>query len=89
MKIKVKVNLAGIKPEDVFVQVYEGYLNSKNMLSDEIFKNMKMVSQEQDGTYIYELEEPIRIVGHCGYTVRVVPQYMDKVEYIPGIIRWF
>ena len=89
MKIKVKVNLAGIKPEDVFVQVYEGYLNSKNMLSDETFKNMKMVSQEQDGTYIYELEAPIRIVGHCGYTVRVVPQYMDKVEYIPGIIRWF
>ena len=89
VKIRVRVNLAGIAPEDVFVQVYEGYLNTKNVLSDETFENMKMVSKEQDGTYIYELESPTRIVGHCGYTIRVVPQYMDKVEYIPGIIKWF
>jgi starch phosphorylase len=89
MKIRAKVNLAGIAPEDVFVQVYAGYLNTKNVLSNEIFVNMKMVSKEQDGTYIYESEAPAKIVGHCGYTIRVVPQYMDKVEYIPGIIKWF
>ncbi|MBQ2219861.1 MAG: alpha-glucan family phosphorylase [Elusimicrobia bacterium] len=89
LKIRVRVNLAGIAPEDVFVQVYEGYLNTKNVLSDETFENMKMVSKEQDGTYIYEIEAPTRMVGHCGYTVRIVPQYMDKVEYIPGIIKWF
>ena len=89
LKIRARVNLAGIAPEDIFVQVYAGYLNTKNVLSDEIFKNMKMVSKEQDGTYIYELEAPTRIVGHCGYTIRIVPQYMDKVEYIPGIIKWF
>lgn len=89
LKIRVRVNLAGIAPEDVFVQVYEGYLNTKNVLSDETFENMKMLSKEQDGTYIYEIEAPTRMVGHCGYTVRIVPQYMDKVEYIPGIIKWF
>jgi len=89
MKIRARVNLAGIAPEDVFVQVYAGYLNTKNVLSNEIFVNMKMVSKEQDGTYIYESEAPTKIVGHCGYTIRVVPQYMDKVEYIPGIIKWF
>ena len=89
MKIRVKVNLAGIAPEDVFVQIYEGYLNTKNVLSDETFTNMKMVSKEQDGAYIYEIETPTRMVGHCGYTVRIVPQYMDKVEYLPGIIKWF
>lgn len=89
MKIRAKVNLAGIAPEDVFVQVYAGYLNTKNVLSNEIFVNMNMVSKEQDGTYIYEIEAPAKIVGHCGYTIRVVPQYMDKVEYIPGVIKWF
>lgn len=89
LKVRVKVNLAGIAPEDVFVQVYAGYLNTKNVLSNETFMNMKMVSKEQDGTYVYELESPTRIVGHCGYTIRIVPQYMDKVEYIPGIIKWF
>ncbi len=89
MKIRVRVNLAGIAPEDVFVQIYEGYLNTKNVLSDETFTNMKMVSKEQDGIYVYEIEAPTRMVGHCGYTVRIVPQYMDKVEYIPGIIKWF
>ena len=89
LKIRARVNLAGIAPEDVFVQVYAGYLNTKNVLSNEIFVNMKMVSKEQDGTYIYEIEAPTRIVGHCGYTIRIVPQYMDKVEYIPGIIKWF
>ena len=50
---------------------------------------LKLVSKEQDGTCIYEIEAPTKIVGHCGYTIRVVPQYMDKVEYIPGIIKWF
>ena len=75
--------------KDVFVQIYEGYLNTKNVLSDETFTNMKMVSKEQDGIYVYEIEAPTRMVGHCGYTVRIVPQYMDKVEYIPGIIKWF
>lgn len=89
LKIRARVNLAGIAPEDVFVQVYAGYLNTKNVLSDEIFVNMKLVSKEQDGTCIYEIEAPTKIVGHCGYTIRVVPQYMDKVEYIPGIIKWF
>ncbi len=89
LKIRAKVNLAGIEPKDVFVQIYAGYLNSKNVLSKEIFVNMKMVSKEQDGTYIYELEAPTKIVGHCGYTIRIVPQYMDKVEYIPGVIKWF
>ena len=89
LKIRARVNLAGIAPEDVFVQVYAGYLNTKNVLSNEIFVNMKLVSKEQDGTCIYEIEAPIKIVGHCGYTIRIVPQYMDKVEYIPGIIKWF
>ncbi len=89
LKIKVKVNLAGIAPEDVFVQVYEGYLNSKNNLSSATFENMKKISKEQDGTYIYEIEAKTRMVGHCGYTIRVVPQYLEQVEYIPGIIKWF
>ncbi len=89
IKIRAKVNLAGINPEDIFVQVYEGYLASKNTLSDESFENMTMVSKEADGTYIYELEKETRIVGHCGYTIRIVPQYLDRVEYIPGIIKWF
>lgn len=89
IKIKAKVDLAGINPEDVFVQVYEGCLSSKNVLSDETYENMKMVSKEQDGTYIYEIEAPTRIVGDCGYTIRIVPQYLDKIEYIPGLIKWF
>ena len=89
IKITAKINLAGINPNDVFVQVYEGHLNSKNVLSNETYENMKMISKEQDGTYIYEIEAKTRIVGHCGYTIRVVPQYLDNIEYIPGIIKWF
>ena len=59
--------MAGIAPEDVFVQVYEGYLNSKNNLSSATFENMKKISKEQDGTYIYEIEAKTRMVGHSGY----------------------
>jgi starch phosphorylase len=89
MKIKAKISLANIKPEDVYVQLYSGYLDSKNVLSGGNYENMKMISQDADGSYIYEIELETDKVGHCGYTVRVIPQYLGKIEYIPGLIKWF
>ncbi|MGE4384472.1 MAG: alpha-glucan family phosphorylase [Endomicrobiaceae bacterium] len=89
MKIKAKISLANIKPEDVYVQLYTGYLDSKNVLSGGNYENMKMISQDNNGSYIYEIELETDKVGHCGYTIRVIPQYLGKIEYIPGLIKWF
>ena len=89
MKIRAKVFLGDIKNEDVAVQVCTGYLDSKYIITDEKYIDMKAVSRENDGGYIYELEFKTDRVGHCGYIIRVVPQYMGKTEYIPGLIKWF
>jgi len=89
MKIRAKVFLGDIKNEDVAVQVCTGYLDSKYIITDEKYIDMKVVSRENDGGYIYELEFKTDRVGHCGYIIRVVPQYMGKIEYIPGLIKWF
>ena len=44
----------------ILTQVYENFFHkTKNVLSNEIFVNMKMVSKEQDGTYIIEDGENI------------------------------
>ncbi|MFA7674604.1 MAG: alpha-glucan family phosphorylase [Endomicrobiia bacterium] len=89
MTVKAKIFLGNITCDDVFVQLYNGYLDSKNVLSAETYENMKMISKEADGSCIYEIELEVDKVGHCGYTVRIIPQYLGEVEYIPGLIKWF
>jgi len=89
MKVRAKVFLNNLNCDDVFVQIYTGYLDSKNVLSSESYENMQMVSKESDGSYIYEIELKTDKVGRCGYTTRVVPQYLGQIEYIPELIKWF
>ncbi|MCB4791010.1 MAG: alpha-glucan family phosphorylase [Elusimicrobia bacterium] len=87
--IRAKVQLGDVLvPEDVSVQVYFGYLDSRNRMSDTIINEMKLAEKSQDGTYVYEAVIKGDRIGHCGYVVRILPKYEGQVLYIPKLITW-
>jgi starch phosphorylase len=86
--VKAKIKLGVIAPENVSVQLYFGYLDSKRRMSSSVISLMKLAGSGNDGTYTYEGVVSGDRVGHCGYVVRVVPQLEGTVVYLPGLITW-
>lgn len=86
--VRAKIKLGAILPQDVSVQVYWGYLDSKQRMNTPMVNDMKIVETGGDGALTYEGTVMGDRVGHCGYVVRVLPQYENKVLYLPGLINW-
>ncbi|MEI8217539.1 MAG: alpha-glucan family phosphorylase, partial [Elusimicrobiota bacterium] len=87
-KVNAKIDLGSLKPEDVCVQVYAGYIDSKHRLSATFVTPTKLVGTNDNGTYQYEAVVTAARVGSCGYVVRVLPFRDGKELYIPGLITW-
>ncbi|MDR2772882.1 MAG: alpha-glucan family phosphorylase [Elusimicrobiota bacterium] len=87
VNVTAKVCLGGISPNDVSVQVYRGFMDSKRIVSDPHIDEMSLVSQE-DGDYTYQLNVSLNQVGHRAYAIRILPKYDGKVQYIPERILW-
>ncbi|MDR1696270.1 MAG: alpha-glucan family phosphorylase [Endomicrobium sp.] len=87
LTVQAKVDLGLLVPDDVSVQIYSGYLDSKQVVSEQEIDEMRLVSKEGD-FYIYEGKVLTDKVGHCGYTVRVLPQYSGEIQYIPRAVKW-
>jgi starch phosphorylase len=85
--VQVKIYLGFLIPDDVSVQIYSGSLDEKQAISNPSIEEMHLISQEGDN-YVFEGKISINKVGECGYTVRVLPKYQDKIEYIPEMVKW-
>ena len=86
--VKAKVRLGAITPESIAVQLYYGDLDSKRRMSASSLSVMKLVANGNDGTYTYEGAVAGDRIGHCGYVVRIVPQWEGNVVYLPNLIVW-
>jgi len=82
---KVFIDKLSISIEDLSVQLYYGYLDSKSRISEPKIKEMEVVDKEN---CVFKGEIEIDRVGHCGYVVRILPKFKNKVVYIPGLIKW-
>lgn len=87
MTVQAKIYLGDLMPEDVSVQIYSGYLDSKKVIREPAINEMRLVSKEGD-KYIYEGKILVDKVGQCGYTIRILPQYLGEVQNVPGMIKW-
>jgi starch phosphorylase len=85
--VQVKIYLGSITPDDVSVQVYSGCLDGKQAMTSPSIDEMHLASKEGND-YIFEGKILVEKVGECGYTIRVLPKYQGKIEYIPEIIKW-
>ena len=72
VSIKAGVNLGGLEPGDVDVQLVSGKVGSDDRLEDFLISNLS-VDGEQDGHFIFRGVEKLAVSGSVGYAVRVVP----------------
>ncbi|HEX5119200.1 MAG TPA: alpha-glucan family phosphorylase [Pseudonocardiaceae bacterium] len=70
MRVRAKVDLAGLGPSDVDVQVVVGKVDDADELREVVTASMRSVSE---GEYVADLRLPH--AGSLGYTVRVLPRH--------------
>ena len=88
--IKACVNLGGLTPDDVSVQLYWGRLNSAREIVDAELVSMTVAGEEGSGTPVYDAAvAPYHRSGVHGFTVRVLPRHPDLASpFRPGLITW-
>jgi starch phosphorylase len=89
MRVRMRVELGDLKPEDVVVELYWGPLDAKGEISSASTTPMKPAGEEQ-GKYLFEAAAvPCLRSGLHGYTVRVIPHHPDLASpFLPGLIAW-
>ncbi len=85
IEIKAQVSIDKLSPEDVSVQLYWGYLDSKNRIYEPKIKEMNLTDLQN---MVYSGEIEVDRVGHCGYVVRILPKFKGEIIYRPNLIKW-
>jgi len=90
IRVKARVRLGAIKPEDVAVELYLGRLGTDGEIAAAVAIPMEPAARIEDGIYAFETHEvACRSSGSHGYTVRVLPYHPDEARsFLPSLIRW-
>jgi starch phosphorylase len=74
LTVRAAVELAGLTPSDVAVQVVIGRVDDRDELRDTVVVQMQPVESDDDGQW---LEASVRLphAGLLGYTIRVLPRH--------------
>lgn len=94
MKVKCKVKIPGLMPEDIKVQVYFGRVNEKGIMEKISVTPMERVKPDTQyetdiDEFIYEADLEFKTGGEYGYTFRVMPKnnmILDSENL--DLIRW-
>ncbi len=89
MQIEAVVKLAGIKPEEVIVEVYHGGLDLAGEIKQRRLVQMGLVEIMGDGRYRYKVGIPCAYSGRHGYAVRMRPMHERMSQmFEPGWVIW-
>jgi starch phosphorylase len=86
--VKATIQLGKILPENVAIQLYWGYLDSKRRMDKTVVSSMKLINKVSNTTFVFEGKVTGDRVGHCGYIIRILPQLNGQVINVPGLITW-
>lgn len=92
VRVKAEVELGGLTPRDVRVQLYHGEVTSLGDMVNCTWTDMRPVSDTlgADGVHTYTGEFEADASGRRGFTVRVVPKDDRLVgTLLPGRITWY
>ncbi len=87
--IEAQISLGVLKPEDISVEIYHGYVDTDNNIVNGSIEMMTCTEKKQDQVYVFTGSFPCRTSGLYGYTVRVIPQseYLTY-RHETGLILW-
>lgn len=89
VKVRARVHLDGVKPEDVAVELYHGRMDPSGELVEGQSEPMACKDHLGNGDYWFHGEIPCHRSGQHGYAVRVIPRHQDLTHrYDTGLILW-
>jgi glycogen phosphorylase len=88
--VRAWVQLGGLSPEDVAVELYLGRVDARGALSQPVPLPMRLVQSNDNGCSRFETAaSPGYASGLHGYTVRVLPNHPDLTSpFQPGLVTW-
>jgi len=88
--VNAEVNLGGLKPSDVMVQIYYGKIDDKDLAHVNKFTEMDTSGKlNKNGNYIYRGKIVCENSGQFGYTLRMMPKHEVQInQFDLGLIKW-
>ena len=89
MRVRARVHLAGLSPDDVVVELYMGLLDASGEIVQPSIEPMKSTAAAGPGAFLFETVASSTRSGQHGYTVRVRPSHPDLLmTFVPGLLCW-
>ena len=88
--IDAEVDLGGLTPDDVHVQIYYGKVDEKHKAHSNSFINMSLVENgSSNKPFKYKGEISCEHTGNFGYTLRILPNHSLLINpFELGLIQW-
>jgi starch phosphorylase len=87
-EVQVEVMLGQLKPEELDVELYSGYMRAVDALEGSTIQQMRVLKELGNGRYLYGCEMDCLSSGRFGLTVRVRPRGDDFLKHTPRFISW-
>jgi starch phosphorylase len=89
MEVKAHVNLGGLSPDDVEVQLFHGVVDSLGEIPKPRTVTMSHNGDREGPSWLFKGTIPCRTSGQHGFAVRVLPRNGDLPHaFEPGLVAW-
>jgi starch phosphorylase len=87
--VKTRINLAGLTPDDVQVELYQGAVNADGQIVNGIPVEMNYQGTDDQNSSIYTADLVYSASGLQGLSLRVLPKHQNlSSSYEPGLVLW-
>jgi starch phosphorylase len=89
LDVTARVNLGGLSPQDVEVQLFHGVVDSLGEIPSPATVPMSPNSAHDGSTWVFHGTIPCRSSGQHGFAVRVLPKHDDLANpFETGLVCW-
>jgi starch phosphorylase len=89
LEVKARVNLGGLSPDDVEVQLFHGVVDNQGEIPSPRTVAMSHNGARDGSAWVFQGTIPCRSSGQHGYALRVLPKHADLASpFEPGLVCW-